>query len=260
MIIDIGPKFYSALWPVYDPPPPHPPTHTHTHPPFHSDLDFKVTVFFLFIWMTSSSSGQLSCLAHAHPPFHSDLEFKVTVFFLFIWLTSSSSGELSCLAAGLVFDWIFIKLADKGGRHKVLDKYDFRAVWTIGMIVTYPWVSFSLGKCCADDSSFILMGKWCLHARAFIFDQITIKAAGNQDRHQSSGKFDLGLWFPWPNILLRCLKTRDISNQLGTFEKTNKGCLFVFRFYGPVNPIGSCRARSIYLTTHLLGRLSPLSG
>ena len=36
--------------------------------------------------------------------------------------------------------------------------------------------------------------------------------------------------------------------------------LFVFRFYGPVNPMGSCRARSVYLTTRLLGRLSPLSG
>ena len=34
--------------------------------------------------------------------------------------------------------------------------------------------------------------------------------------------------------------------------------LFVLRFYGPVNPIGSCRARSVYLTTRLLGMLSPL--
>ena len=25
-------------------------------------------------------------------------------------------------------------------------------------------------------------------------------------------------------------------------------CLFVLRFYGPVNPVGSCRARSVYLT------------
>ena len=40
----------------------------------------------------------------------------------------------------------------------------------------------------------------------------------------------------------------------------NKYCLFVLRFYGPVNPKGSCRARSVYLTTRLLGRLSPLSG
>ena len=37
-------------------------------------------------------------------------------------------------------------------------------------------------------------------------------------------------------------------------------CLFVLKFYGPVNPMGSCRARSVYLTTRLLGRLSPLNG
>ena len=39
-------------------------------------------------------------------------------------------------------------------------------------------------------------------------------------------------------------------------------CLFVFvlRFYGSVNPMGSCQAWSVYLTTCLLGRLSPLSG
>ena len=37
-------------------------------------------------------------------------------------------------------------------------------------------------------------------------------------------------------------------------------CLFVLRFYGPVNPVGSCRARSVYVTTRLLDRLSSLSG
>ena len=36
--------------------------------------------------------------------------------------------------------------------------------------------------------------------------------------------------------------------------------LFVLRFYGPFNPVGSYRAQSIYLTTRLLGRLSRLSG
>ena len=36
-------------------------------------------------------------------------------------------------------------------------------------------------------------------------------------------------------------------------------CLFMLRFYGPVNPMGSCRTRSVYQTTRLLGRLSPLS-
>ena len=30
--------------------------------------------------------------------------------------------------------------------------------------------------------------------------------------------------------------------------------LFVLRFYGPVNPVGSCPAESVYLTTLLLGR------
>ena len=35
---------------------------------------------------------------------------------------------------------------------------------------------------------------------------------------------------------------------------------FVLRFYSPFNPMGSCRVRSVYLTTHLLGRLSPLTG
>ena len=36
--------------------------------------------------------------------------------------------------------------------------------------------------------------------------------------------------------------------------------IYLFVLYGPVNPMGSCRARSVYLTTRLLGRLSPLSG
>ena len=36
--------------------------------------------------------------------------------------------------------------------------------------------------------------------------------------------------------------------------------LFVLRFYGPVNPMGSCRAQSVYLATHLLGKLSPQTG
>ena len=39
-----------------------------------------------------------------------------------------------------------------------------------------------------------------------------------------------------------------------------RSSLFVLRFHGPGNPMGSCRARPVYLTTRLLGRLSPLSG
>ena len=36
------------------------------------------------------------------------------------------------------------------------------------------------------------MGKCCLHASSFIFDQIIIKVAGNQDRHKSSVEFNFG--------------------------------------------------------------------
>ena len=35
--------------------------------------------------------------------------------------------------------------------------------------------------------------------------------------------------------------------------------LFVLRFYCPVNILGSCQALSVYLTTLILGRLSPIS-
>ena len=48
-----------------------------------------------------------------------------------------------------------------------------------------------------------------------------------------------------------------VANRVDPDQTMN--ILFVLRFYGPVNPMGSCRARSVYLTTHLLGRLSPLS-
>ena len=36
------------------------------------------------------------------------------------------------------------------------------------------------------------MGKCCLHASSFIFDQIIIKVAGNQDRHKSLVEFYFG--------------------------------------------------------------------
>ena len=39
-----------------------------------------------------------------------------------------------------------------------------------------------------------------------------------------------------------------------------ESCWFVLTYYGLVNPLRSCRALSVYLTTRLLGRLSPLSG
>ena len=51
-----------------------------------------------------------------------------------------------------------------------------------------------------------------------------------------------------------------IPYGLGVMAHTRFNILFVLRFYGPVNPMGSSRAWSVYLTTCLLGRLSPLSG
>ena len=52
----------------------------------------------------------------------------------------------------------------------------------------------------------------------------------------------------------------SVTGEVGTVKCELGTCLFVLRFYGPLNPMGSCRARSVYLTTLLLGRLSPLSG
>ena len=51
-----------------------------------------------------------------------------------------------------------------------------------------------------------------------------------------------------------------IPNMNQIYHMVWKICLFVLRFYGPINTMGSCRARSVYLTTCLLGRLSPQSG
>ena len=55
-----------------------------------------------------------------------------------------------------------------------------------------------------------------------------------------------------------CGEIRKISRLL--LSSVPYLALFVLRFYGPVKPMGSCRARSVYLTTCLLGRLSPLNG
>ena len=49
------------------------------------------------------------------------------------------------------------------------------------------------------------------------------------------------------------------SDDEDTYGMMTDG-LFLLRFYSPVNPMGSCRVRSVYLITRLLGRLSPLSG
>ena len=64
--------------------------------------------------------------------------------------------------------------------------------------VSCPWVSKKI-------SHRLTMGKWCLHASSFIFNQITIKVASYQDRHKSLVEFDFrpnqtthfGVTCPW---------------------------------------------------------------
>ena len=51
------------------------------------------------------------------------------------------------------------------------------------------------------------MGKCCLHASSFIFDRISIKVAGNQDRHKSLFEFDLG-WITLLTLELLALEWR----------------------------------------------------
>ena len=59
------------------------------------------------------------------------------------------------------------------------------------------------------------------------------------------------------------IQTQDLSHTVRArpafYNRIAIVCLFVLRFYCPVNPMGACRAWSVYLTTRLLGRLSPLS-
>ena len=68
-------------------------------------------------------------------------------------------------------------------------------------------------------------------------------------------------------VLIKNASPRRFQWVPTTYETQNQKkylltCRFRFRmrFYGPVNPTGSCRAWSVYLTSLLLGRLIPLSG
>ena len=82
--------------------------------------------------------------------------------------------------------------------------------------------------------------------------------SGDPDQTPRSAASDLGLHC-LPITLLRVSQLQWV--KVGGFISTVKlNLLFVLRFYGPVNPMRSCRAWSVYLTTRLLGRLSPLSG
>ena len=65
------------------------------------------------------------------------------------------------------------------------------------------------------------MGKWCLHASSFIFDQIVIKVAGNQDRHKSSDEFDFG-----PLVSMAHLYVFEMRFDLGTLNSGERSLPF----------------------------------
>ena len=69
-------------------------------------------------------------------------------------------------------------------------------------------------------------------------------------------------WYPLTLVMVDKLNATSTPNcqLIRLLDPGCWFCLFVLRFYGPVNPVGSCWVRSVYLTTLLLGRLSPLSG
>ena len=65
------------------------------------------------------------------------------------------------------------------------------------------------------------MGKWCLHASSFIFDQIVIKVAGNQDRHKSSDEFDFG-----PLVSMAHLYVFEMRFDLSTLDSGERSLPF----------------------------------
>ena len=79
----------------------------------------------------------------------------------------------------------------------------------------------------------LIMEKWCLQASSFIFNRISVKLAGNQDRHNISDEFEFGpdrishfgVTCPWGRIkfsmyfnVMESPSSVDLSNEniLGT--------------------------------------------
>ena len=73
-------------------------------------------------------------------------------------------------------------------------------------------------------------------------------------RFQTLPNFLVGPKYFWVKKIVKLIKITHL------FKKTKKyNDFFVLRFYSPVNPMGSCPAWSVYLTTLLPGRLNPQS-
>ena len=84
------------------------------------------------------------------------------------------------------FGLILFILACNEDMSKISDEFEFRPDRTTDYGVSCPWASKKI------PIYRLIMGKCFLHASSFIFDQIIIKVAGNQDRHKSSVEFNFG--------------------------------------------------------------------
>ena len=61
-------------------------------------------------------------------------------------------------------------------------------------------------------------------------------------------------------LLSKQVNNKDPNQSAWMYKLSWIVTVFVLRFYDPVNPMRSCGAWSVYLTTRLLDRLSPLNG
>ena len=141
-------------------------------------------------------------------------------------------GKWSLHLFSVAFDPILFILAGNKDKHKLSDKFEF---WP-DRIFDYR-VSLKI-------SHRLIMGKWCLHASLFIFDQIIIKFAGNQDRHKSSVKPDFG-----PNQ----------TTLFGVICPWVTKILHFWAFISP-KPVGQSRSNFMCSITGVGERLHKVSG
>ena len=76
------------------------------------------------------------------------------------------------------------------------------------------------------------MEQLSLHAAAFFFGRIIMKVANNQDRYQSSGKFEFGLLVSIAKLtLLRCVRLHTFPSNYGLLKKLQTKDVFVLTMY-----------------------------
>ena len=72
------------------------------------------------------------------------------------------------------------------------------------------------------------MGKWCLHASLFFFDQIIINVAGNQDRHKLS---QIRFWAKSDHSFWSYLPLSDENFTLSNLNISEASWSILIKFY-----------------------------